>query len=144
MNDEIKKDVEEIEKSTPVIEENTNGVFKTVTEKVKPLEFTVEIRPEDWVQNGTCFAAEIACPGIYKDGINRGDIDTEKMKENAKNMTQIYKLINDIYEKDLLKAETESSRINFLFVGDKPTESIFFYVKQLPFPDCPGSKLGLE
>ena len=120
-----------------------NGVFKTLTEEVEPGKYQVEIKPEDWQPNGTIFECEIEVIGLYENGITHAYPDEDKMKENAHNMSRIYKLINDIFEKEILEIKTETYKLKCKFIGDKPTETIYLDIEQLPFPDCPASKLGL-
>lgn len=131
------------------IEKNSDGEDRTLTtnistsETVTPGKYSVKIDPEDWVQNATIYECEIVCPGIYKNGICYAYPDEEKMKKNCHSKTMIYKLINDIFEKQILEIQTDTYKLRCKFIGDRPTETIYLDLEQLPFPDCPGSKSGL-
>lgn len=123
---------------------NDNEMPKIATEISEVREadvYHVEIKPEDWYQNGTIWEAEITCVGLYKNGITHAYPDEEKMKENCKSKTKIYKLINDIFEKEILEIKTDTYKLICQFIGNKPDETIYLDIEQLPFPDCPLSKL---
>ena len=52
------------------------------------------------------------------------------------------RLIKDIYN-GVLMIDTDTYKIKCKWIGDKPTETIYLDLEELPFFDVPGSKFGL-
>lgn len=110
----------------------------TATKEVKPNEYkAVCIKQNDWEQDGTTFVATVEVIGISQNCICYGTPDEEKMLEEAESKSFVYKIINDIFEKQLLEINTKIGKVICRWIGDKPTEKIYLDLTEYPFPDAP-------
>lgn len=116
--------------------------FKSVTEEVTPNQYKVKITPDLWEPNGTIFQCEVTVPGMHSSCICHVYPDDDMISNKASDRAYAQQLIKDIYNEKLM-IETDTYKICCKWIGDKPTETIYLDLEELPFFDCPGSKFGL-
>ena len=116
--------------------------IKSITEEVTPNEYKVEIHPEDWVPNCTIVECEITVPGIHESCICKAYPNDDMISNKASDREYAQRLIKDIYN-GVLIINTDTYKIKCKWIGDRPKETIYLDLEELPFFDVPGSKFGL-
>ena len=122
--------------------ENGEPPFKAVTEEVVPNWYKVRITPDMWQTDATTYKCEVPVPGIRESCICHVFPDDDMISNKASDRAYAQQMIKDIYD-EVLKVETDMSKIKCRWIGPKPKENIYLELEELPFFDCPGSTFGL-
>lgn len=116
--------------------------IKAFTEEVTPNIYKVCIEPDKWQTNLSIVECEIEVPGIRESCICHAYPDDDMILNKAEDRSAAQNLLKSIYNGDLI-ITTDTCKIKCKYIGNKPTETIYLELEELPFFDVPASKLGL-